>query len=277
MSSQAYFHLPLATKSVTFSKSSLWQQLFTQSTHLGQTRGSCPQRAFSGGLSTGASLFTCSSFCFPWQCSEQGTCPFSSNISSALLSTLPSVFSSRYPSPVTLHSFIYVTFIVSLSITRSCIIYLFVQLPCCNEHTQETETLGFGLCFCCCLWLRAQNSAWHIIGTWMEDGWMDRWMGGWTDRWIGGWMSGWAGELGLKCSLWLLIQSDCLVLIAGILPSCSPSHCPTMAVTLPDKNVLPWTWKPALSFYQKGFQNYEGQGSAPCYCWWFGAIPGEGH
>ena len=182
MSSQAYFHLPLATKSVTFSKSSLWQQLFTQSTHLGQTRGSCPQRAFSGGLSTGASLFTCSSFCFPWQCSEQGTCPFSSNISSALLSTLPSVFSSRYPSPVTLHPFIYVTFIVSLSITRSCIIYLFVQLPCCNEHTQETETLGFGLCFCCCLWLRAQNSAWHIIGTWMEDGWMD----GWTDGWVGG-------------------------------------------------------------------------------------------
>ena len=90
-------------------------------------------------------------FLLPRQCSEQGKCPFSSNISSALLSALPSIFSSRYPTPVTFHPFIYVTFIVSLSITRSFIIYLFVQLPCRNEHAQETETLGFGLCFCCCL------------------------------------------------------------------------------------------------------------------------------
>lgn len=79
-----------------------------------------------------------------------------------------------------------------------------------------------------------------VPGTWMEmDGWMDEQVDGWVDRQMDRWMDEWlSGRTGLKRSLWLLIQSDCLVLITGILPSCLPATAQP-CVTLPDKNVLP--------------------------------------
>ena len=119
-----------------------------QSAHLGQTRGSCPQPAFSGGLRAGASLFIGHSFCFPWHSSEQGKCPFSSNISSALLSTLPPSSLVDIPPHHSPSLHLCYFHIVSLSIAQRFIIYLYLSsFPAGMNMPKRQRPWDFGFVF----------------------------------------------------------------------------------------------------------------------------------
>lgn len=64
------FHLPLATKSVTFSRLSLNKSFCMQPVHLRQTRQSC-HRLFPGAFSIVGSPFIGRSFFLPWHSSGQ--------------------------------------------------------------------------------------------------------------------------------------------------------------------------------------------------------------
>lgn len=147
-----------------------------QSAHLGQTRGSCPQHAFSGGLSAGASLFTCRSFCCPGNALSRENVP-SPQISAQLCfqpcppSSLvgippPSLF---IPSSMLLSSYL----LASLGVLSYISLSSF--LAGMNMHKRQRPwDLGF-------VFVVVYDSEPRTVpGTWMEDGWMDGRTGGWV-------------------------------------------------------------------------------------------------
>ena len=153
-----------------------------QSAHLGQTRGSCPQHAFSGGLSAGASLFTCRSFCSPDNALSRENV-LSPQISAQLCfqpcppSSLvgippPSLF---IPSSMLRSSYL----LASLGVLSYT--YLSSFLAGMNMHKRQRPwDLGF-------VFVVVYDSEPRTVpGTWMEDGWVDRQMDRWMDEWVSG-------------------------------------------------------------------------------------------
>ena len=187
MSSQAYFHPPLTTKSVTFSRSSLRQQLLCAASSPETGPPEPPLQGLSWRPPVHPQLFLLP-LAFLW----------ARKMSFLLKCQLSSAFPTLPPSLSIPSSTLLSCYLLAPLGILSCI-YLWSSSPT-KANVPIDGDFGVLALLRCCLWLRTQNSAWHIIGAWM-----DEWVGGWMDGWMDGWANlDWNAVSG---SLWKVTAS----------------------------------------------------------------------